>query len=821
MKEGFENTIGNPKNEVPEEAVLSESINATFDGGENIESEKTFPESTSGERGEALEEVIRLNEIGRDTALADLERWRNINTTEPSHFEFHLPEIKNRISRAEHSISSSRLDIGLINSGAESPEQEDEIVRRFIADQVIYQRTAGLRNQLSSFDKQEVDFNERLDRNHRATGKLQAELDDLNSSIKSGGLDSERLKLHRRDVLVEMNGVSDRYETLMQEKEGIDALAQSRESVQSEIDEVIAVGVSNEELPKSLKEDPDYAACLKEADTYSSDDDREFKRNIKYNPEETAEKLFRDRFPKKSAYYDRLESQLGSPPVQEFENPYDDPEIRKVTSDIEERVGREYAANIRGEWGTISQQGALSNTGGSSRSAIEWRHANRAWDSFLHSNPELAEKYKGRIPDIDKASERRLSREKRNESTDSNDRTDTMIERQPYGVNTTEKLPGTIDNSPGENLVKMFREEGVESHVQSIENGGEFSEAIIFDKKDISPEKLVRLYRGVGHIDASVLEQVPYAMRTESGTSRPETLDQVRQEVDALAHNPTYQNLLTYFDKVRPYLKPEELRRLDEDVERIESGILDGYSTRIELIMKQIEHNGGYGESGISPYISSSYDPYEAAGYGRAGLMIIDVPLSEIEDFRPNSSEVNIKGVLDRKYITAILPRSPGSKKEKEQVDKDLYQALQVVFDNTPADLFEDKSLKEEREKRAAEKSELDREQWEKDAAIIRQKRVAKLKKIFSEVKFESQSTSGEELDIYTKAKRDIFDFFKARLEKIGRNGRSIKDYEYQEKEYGETKKFNREKADEVMLQKLKVLVERLEEKEQIRKSSR
>lgn len=306
MKESFENPSAIPPTETGEESSVLEQPDESVSTPESIEAESHTIEDIPQERVEALEEGIRLTEIGRDTALADLERWRNNNTTEPSHFEFRLPEIQNRISRAEHSISSSRLDIDIINSGAESPEQEDEVVKGFIADQVMDQRTAGLRNQLSSFDMQEADFNERIERNNRATEKLQAELDDLNTSIESGDPDSDRLKLHRRDVLVEMNSVTDRYETLMQEKEGIDALAQSRESVQSEIDAVVAAGVSEEELPKSLKEDPDYAACLKEADTYGSDDDREFKRNIKYDPGKTAEKLFRDRFPQKSAYYDRM-----------------------------------------------------------------------------------------------------------------------------------------------------------------------------------------------------------------------------------------------------------------------------------------------------------------------------------------------------------------------------------------------------------------------------------------------------------------------------------------------------------------------------------
>ena len=99
----------------------------------------------------------------------------------------------------------------------------------------------------------------------------------------------------------------------------------------------------------------------------------------------------------------------------------------------------------------------------------------------------------------------------------------------------------------------------------------------------------------------------------------------------------------------------------------------------------------------------------------------------------------------------------------------------------------------------------------------VRQKRVAKLTRRFPEVKLDLQSSPEQGVDVYTKVKRDIFDFYKSRLEKIGRNGRNIEDYEYQEKEYGEQKKFDREKPNDIMLLKLKALVERLEEKEEER----
>jgi len=370
-------------------------------------------------------------------------------------------------------------------------------------------------------------------------------------------------------------------------------------------------------------------------------------------------------------------------------------------------------------------------------------------------------------------------------------------------------------------LSEVFEKAGVESRVVKIENGGEFSEIIILDKKEIPTEKMARLYRGINHLDSSVLEQIPYAMRTENGSGKPTTLESVRQEVDTLAKNPTYENLLAYADKVRSNLSTEEVRRMDDDLARMENGILEGNSTRKELIYKQIEHGGGWGDSGITPYISASFSPYEAAGYGNEGLVVIDIPLSEIEDFRADGTEVNIKGALDKKYITAILPRKREGTKEKEQLDQEIYRALEKVYESTDVPLFDNQEMLSQREQKLLQEAELDKEQWEKDVELVRQKRVAKLAKKFPEVKIDSRSSEQNSLeqsvDSYTKVKQDIFDQYKTRLEKIGRNGRDIEDYDFSESEYGERKKFDRAKTSDVMLIKLRELTLRLEEKEEER----
>lgn len=433
------------------------------------------------------------------------------------------------------------------------------------------------------------------------------------------------------------------------------------------------------------------------------------------------------------------------------------------------------------------------------------------WDNFVAQYPEKAALY-GKY---DKNIEAALKRKERNANKQKN-----LSESAPIKIGQQEQTNEAAENGSSR-FSEVFEQAGIESKVVKVEDGGEFSEVIILEKKEIPTEKLTRLYRGINHMDGSVLEQTPYAMRTENGTGKPTTLESVRQEVDALAKNPTYENLIAYTDKVRSNLTPEEVGRFNEDLKRIEDGILDGYSTRKELTMRQIEHGGGWGESGISPYVSSSFDPYEAAGYGREGLIVMDVPFSQIQDFRADATETNIKGALDKKYITAILTRRREGEKEKEQVNQELYRALQKVYENAPGVLYEDEELRAEREKIQTEQTELDKEQWEKDVEKVRQKRVGNLTRRFPEVKLDVQSAAEQGVDIYTKAKRDIFDFYKVRLEKIGRNGRNIEDYEYQESDYSERKKFDRENANDIMLLKLKTLVQRLEEREEERKRNR
>jgi hypothetical protein len=373
------------------------------------------------------------------------------------------------------------------------------------------------------------------------------------------------------------------------------------------------------------------------------------------------------------------------------------------------------------------------------------------------------------------------------------------------------KSKQSTEKTSADKLVEIFAGAGIKATVSKIEGGEEFSEMIILEKTEIPKEKLIRLYRGVNHLNSSVLNQIPYAMRSEGDTGKPMIIEDVRQEVATLANDPTYENLLSYVNKVRPSLSAEEVRRMDDVLMGIEEGILSGQSTRKELLFKQIEHNGGYATSGITPYISTTTDPYEAVGFGNEGMMVLDVPLSEIEDYKIDSTEVRFKGALDAKYITAILPRKLNGQQDNDKTRQEVQQATQEVDRLVDVPLYDNDELQSVREEEIARKAELDEQQWRKDVEMVRQKRVTRLFEEFPEVEINLQSAQQEaikhNIDVYTQVKRNIFDYYKNRLEKIGRNASNIEEYDFSESEYGRRKKFDRLKSSDVMLLELKKLV--------------
>jgi len=379
----------------------------------------------------------------------------------------------------------------------------------------------------------------------------------------------------------------------------------------------------------------------------------------------------------------------------------------------------------------------------------------------------------------------------------------------------------TDKKSPAKNIMEIFQQAGVSSKIINIENNEELPEVIIFEKKEISAEKMVRLYRGINHLDSSLLNQVPYAMRAEDETGKPKILENLKNEVDTLANSPTYENLLTYVNKVKPFLNPREIYLLEDALARTEEGILKGYSTRTELLYRQLEHVGNTSDSGIAPYLSASFDPKQAVGYGTEGIIIIDVPLDKIEGLNFDGSETMIKSSLDKRYITAILLRKYKKANSEEGLGLQLEKGLLKITKFAPTNLYDQKEFQLEREKELAKRREFDNKQSSLDVEAVRRKRTVELKKQFPEVEINLANFSEQDMDIYTAVKKYIFNYYKNLLEEIKHRGKklNIARYSYQEDEgIGEGKKFDENNINEIMLTRLRELVlryKRLEEKYQ------
>jgi hypothetical protein len=380
-----------------------------------------------------------------------------------------------------------------------------------------------------------------------------------------------------------------------------------------------------------------------------------------------------------------------------------------------------------------------------------------------------------------------------------------------------------IVNSSNDTVIEILRTGGIEAKVIPLPKGGGFAEAIVIQKKEIPKEKMVRVYRGINQSDASFLKQVPYAMRADSEEHNGFTvLDNVMQEVDALANDPTYEHLLVYVNKIRPQLIERQQKKLDESLTEIEDGVLRGRSVRNEIAFDQIMHGAGHLDSGVSPYVSVSFSSIEASRYTRENgvLIVMDVPISQIEDLNSNIGEANIKGVIDTKYITAIIPRDGTVLKDDQASEQAIDKTLQIVSETAQIPIYNSVETKLVRENQILTNREKDKRQWPTDVEAIRQKRAANLASQFSEVGLNiqeiQQAASDTKTDIYTKAKTDIFDYYTNRLGKIGRGGKDVTDYRY---ETG--KNFDRDNIDDKMLLQLRVLVQRQEQKEAERNINR
>lgn len=375
-----------------------------------------------------------------------------------------------------------------------------------------------------------------------------------------------------------------------------------------------------------------------------------------------------------------------------------------------------------------------------------------------------------------------------------------------YELNSS-RIGGVSESKLTPEFLDFLKKERVGAKVINVENNRQFSRVIIFERtsslKKESGERFVRVYRGINHLDSSVFRQTPYALRLESASGNSKILEEIEQGVNNLSQNPTYENLLRYVEKVRPLLPASILERLNEDLKDIEDGILNGSSTRSMLAIKQIAHGGGFSEWGLSPYVSASLNPHQAAEYARGGILIIDVPMSKIEILAPDSSEVFIKGSVGLENISGVLLRNTFVHEEYHQ---EIDLALEKFNQNASLSVYDSSKLSDVLVRKTNDENQLDKQRWERDVSMVRERRTKILISKFPEVGLTIKNL--ESSDIYKEAKERIFLFYKERLEKLGYK---LEDFDYYD--HGQIRKFDIEKVDDFMLLSLRQQVLHLEER--------
>ena len=386
-----------------------------------------------------------------------------------------------------------------------------------------------------------------------------------------------------------------------------------------------------------------------------------------------------------------------------------------------------------------------------------------------------------------------------------------MFEHPKIAENRIEKKEA---KTIAQELIEKFKKTGVESSLLKIEENVVFPEIVFLEKKQKPKEKYVRIYRGVNKLDESLLEQLPYTMRKGEATGEILKIENIKEETENLANNPTYENLTIYIKKVLPHLSEKEKKNIYEELEKIEDNILKGSTLETELQFSQFMHCGGnVCDRGISPYISATFDPKEALTYGVLGMIIADIPITKMKEYNLNT-EVSVKGSLETKYVTAIVPRNLSVEKEGDETQKEIDNILQKVDEHTDIDLYEGTELESIRKDKIAEDHKKSEKQQKKDLQEVNKKRTNELKEKFPEI-FEEldlqESKMVQIIDLYSETKKRIFDYYIKSLKEDDRKI-VIEEYKFTEHEYTRQLPFRREEITDLMLVKLREVVSRFKE---------
>lgn len=371
-------------------------------------------------------------------------------------------------------------------------------------------------------------------------------------------------------------------------------------------------------------------------------------------------------------------------------------------------------------------------------------------------------------------------------------------------------------------LQELFAEHNIETEEVLIDNNV-FERALVFPHNYQGTEPLVRIYRGINQLDETLLNQVPYALRTrEKDAETISVLDHARAEVDALTAEPTYENLLRYVDAVWPDLSDDEIGRFARSLADMEDSVMnDGISLRRCLVHETFKFGGGvYTDTGIAPYISASNKMREAAGYGgRGGFMILDVPLSKIEAITgKNDGEVTVKGAIPPEYISALVIKTRGNHEDSEAgLANELAKVAETLAPHIKHQVLDRRQTLESYSKLQEKEGEVDKANYQRDVEMIQARRAklvgAKWPDLLPDGVKVKAIMEADKIDIYTATKRAIYDQLMDRYAKTGGHPSNFEgDYVFDKginRETGDYEdiKYSRSNITDAMLEKIRKIV--------------
>ncbi|MFH1405073.1 MAG: hypothetical protein ABIH21_03175 [Patescibacteria group bacterium] len=381
--------------------------------------------------------------------------------------------------------------------------------------------------------------------------------------------------------------------------------------------------------------------------------------------------------------------------------------------------------------------------------------------------------------------------------------------------------------TPMQHVEEVFREAGLDAKKIQIADAGPFTEAVVVNKKGKkSDEMTVRVYRGVGELNKTLLEHKPYAMRVVKESGGIEVIPELEEPVKELAEDPTYEKYLEIYGQLKPRLRSDsERRNYADDLTNLEDDILRGYPFRKALRFQQHNRNGGIADAVLAPYISLSSSPDEAIGYARTGggVMVLDVPISQLEDFGDTKGETALQGSLNPEYITAIIPEHKGRTSDPDkrvELVGQLHVAIDAVTKESGVEMFDEDEVDETRKVQSTEHATEHADKWQKDIALVREKRSKSLVADHKDagLDYETMQAAAREFgnDVYTQTKEAIYDFYADKFKHFGRRGKEIEGHTFQIGS-SEEQKIDRNNITDEMLTFLKGWAERREKIEQIR----